>query len=112
MNDEFYIGWEDQAAPGIGRFVRVVVVLLLIFAIGFALALAAMQRTIGESVFEWGKVKKFSGLLLTQPYPRLLVPRSGPTGTQTSYSTYYLVAPFKHGLDQSKLAPLDNRAVS
>ena len=112
MNDEFYVGWEDKAAPGIGRFVRVVIVLILIFAIGLALALAARQRTIGVSVFEWGRVKKFSGVLLTQPYPHLLVPRLGATGAQPSCSTYYLVAPFKHGLDQSKLAPLDNRAVS
>ena len=29
MNDEFYIGWEDQAAPGIKRFVRRIVLLLL-----------------------------------------------------------------------------------
>ena len=60
MNDEFYIGWEDQAAPGIKRFVRSIVWLLLAIGLGAALSLAAMQRTIGVSVFEWGTVKPFS----------------------------------------------------
>ncbi|MGC9943041.1 MAG: hypothetical protein ABSE48_14515 [Verrucomicrobiota bacterium] len=112
MNDEFYIGWEEKPAAGVRRFIRIVVILLLTTVAAFALTLAAMQRTIGVSAFEWGTVKKFSGILLVQPYPHLLVPRPGLTGAEISYSTYYLVAPFKHGLDQKQLAPLNNLAVS
>ena len=44
MNDEFYIGWEGSTAPGIGRFVRAVVALLFLVAIGLALAFAAAQH--------------------------------------------------------------------
>jgi len=112
MNDDFYIGWESKAAPGIGRFVRTVVVLLCIAATGLALVLAAMQHTIGVSVFEWGAVKKFSGVLKLQPYPHLLVPRPGASGAQPGFSTYYLVAPFKFGLDREKLSALDGKNVS
>jgi hypothetical protein len=112
MNDDFYIGWEAKAAPGIGKFVHVVVVLLVIAAIGFALALATVQRSIGVSVFEWGTVKKFSGVLKIEPYPHLLVPRPGSTDAQNNFSTYYLVAPFKFGLDREKFSALDGKTVS
>jgi hypothetical protein len=87
-------------------------VLLLIGAIGMALALAAVQHSIGVSVFEWGTVKKFSGVLQTEPYPHLLVPRPGATDAQNCFSTYYLVAPFKFGLDRKNLSSLDGKTVS
>jgi len=112
MKDEFYIGWQDRAAPDLARFIRQVVVGLLLLTLGFAGGLAALQCTIDVSVFEWGAVKPFSGLLQARPYPRLLVPRPGADGAQTRFSTYYLVAPLKNGLDQNQLAPLDQRAVS
>ena len=112
MNDEFYIGWEAKAAPGIGKFARAVVATLFIAAIGVALTLASAQHTIGVSVFEWGTVKKFVGVLKLQPYPHLLVPRPGAPGTQTGFSTYYLVAPFKHGLDREKFSTLDGKKIS
>lgn len=112
MNDEFYIGWEDKAAPGIRRFVRRIVLLLMSICLGGALALAALQRTIGVSVFEWGTVKKFSGILKLEPYPHLLVLRPGAPGTEYEFSTYYLVAPLKHGLDREKLSVLGDKTVS
>ena len=112
MNDEFYIGWEAKAAPGIGKMVRKVVIGLLILAVLVPVALAISQHMIGASVFEWGTVKKFSGVLKLQPYPHLLVPRPGATGAQPGFSTYYLVAPFKFGLDREKLSALDGKDVS
>jgi len=112
MNDEFYIGWEAKAPPSIGRFVRAVAALVIVVGIGLALVLSAVQHTIGVSVFEWGTLKNFSGLLELQPYPHLLLPRPGATGAQTGFSTYYLVAPFKFGLDREKLSGLDGKAVA
>ncbi|MDR3456268.1 MAG: hypothetical protein P4N60_02390 [Verrucomicrobiae bacterium] len=112
MNDDFYIGWETSAAPRIGKFVRAVVLILFVASISLALAFAMVQRSIGVSVFEWGMVKNFSGVLKLEPYPHLLVPRPGATGTQNNFSTYYLVAPFKFGLDRKKLSTLDGKLVS
>ena len=112
MNDDFYIGWEAKATSGIGKFARRVVGLLLIGAIGFALAFAVAQHSIGGSVFEWGTVKQFSGILKLQPYPHLLVPRAGTQLAQHTFSTYYLVAPFKHGLDREQYSALDGKTVS
>ena len=43
--------------------------LLLTLAVVLGVLLAVGQRAIGVSVFEWGKVKGFSGILKSQPYP-------------------------------------------
>ena len=112
MNDDFYIGWEAKAAPRIGKFVRLLVAVLLVAVAGLALAFAAAQHTIGVSVFEWGTVKSFSGVLKLQPYPHLLVTRPGLAGSPAAGSAYYLVAPFKFGLDREQLSALDGQEVS
>lgn len=111
MNDEFYIGWEAKAAPGIGKAVRRVVFALLLIALLVPVALAISQRMISTSVFEWGNVKNFSGILQTTPYPHLLVRRPGNTDGQARFSTYYLVAPWKFGLKPEGLAPFDGKSV-
>ena len=112
MNDEFYIGWEDKPPPGIGSRVRRAVVFLLTLAVVLGVLLAVGQRTIGVSVFEWGKVKGFSGILKSQPYPHLLVARPGVSDGQSAFSSYYLVKPFKFGLDSETADRLDGKAVS
>ena len=112
MNDEFYIGWETKATPGIGKTVRRAVVALLLIALLLAVALAISQRMIGASVFEWGNVKIFSGILQATPYPHLLVPRPGNADGQSHFSTYYLVAPWKFGLKPETIAPFDGKSVT
>lgn len=111
MNDEFYIGWEAKAAPGIGRKLRKAVGFILALALLMPLVLAMAQRMIGASVFEWGNHKTFSGILQTTPYPHLLVPRPGNVADQDRFSTYYLVAPWKFGLDRNAIAPFDGKSV-
>ena len=111
MNDEFYIGWEAKAAPGIGRTLRTVVIALLLLALLVPVVLAVSQRMIGASVFEWGNHKSFSGILQATPYPHLLVPRPGNADGLSRYSTYYLVAPWKFGLDRNAIATFDGKSV-
>ncbi len=112
MNDEFYIGWEAKAAPGIGKTARKAAVLVLLLAWLVPVLLAVSQRMIGQSVFEWGKHKTFSGILQTTPYPHLLVPRPGNTGSQPQFSTYYLAAPWKFGLKTETIAEFDGKFVT
>jgi len=112
MNDEFYIGWEAKSAPGIGKMVRKAVVVVLTLASFTPVILAVSQRMIGASVFEWGNHKSFSGILQTTPYPHLLVPRPGNADGLPRFSTYYLVAPWKFGLEQEAIAPLDGKSVT
>ena len=112
MNDEFYIGWEAKAAPGISRTVRKAIIALMLLALLTPLLLAFSQRLIGASVFEWGDPKTFSGILQTTPYPHLLVSRPGKIEDHSRFSTYYLVAPWKYGLDREAIAQFDGRPVS
>ena len=112
MKDEFYIGWEAKSAPGPARTTRRLVVAMHLLALVLAAGLAAAQRLIGVSVFEFGEIKTFSGRLVLNACPCLLVPRPGATDPANATSTYYLVAPFKHGLDRAKLAALDGQPVT
>ena len=112
MNDEFYIGWEAKSAPGIGRTVRRVALVLLLIALLVPVVLAISQRMIRVSVFEWGNVKNFSGILQATPYPHLLVPRPGNADSKSRFSTYYLVAPWKFGLKPEAVAPFDGKSVT
>jgi hypothetical protein len=112
MNDEFYIGWQTNAPPGIGSRVRRTVVFLLALAVALAALLAVGQRTIGVSAFEWGKIKSFSGVLKSRPYPHLLVPRPGASPVSAAFSSYYLVQPFKFGLDAETASRFDGQWVN
>lgn len=109
MNDEFYIGWQNRAPAGIGSHVRKAVVALIVLLLAVACILALAQRTIGVAVFEWGTIKAFTGLLAAKPYPHLLVQRPGQDAGQ---SAYYLVAPFKFGLNPETVEALDGKAVT
>ena len=112
MNDEFYIGWEAKAAPGIGQLVRHAVIVLLLLALVAAMAMAVSQRLIGTAVFEWGNVKHFSGILQATPYPHLLVPRPGNAIGENPFSTYYLVAPWKFGLKPDAISAFDGKSIA
>jgi hypothetical protein len=111
MSDEFYIGWESKASPVIGKATRRIAIALLLLAVLAPVLVAVSQRTIGNSVFEWGTQKTLSGILQTLPYPHLLVPRPGQTGA-SRFSSYYLVAPWKFGLDREALVQLDGKSVT
>src|SRR5438309_832251 len=112
QSDEFYIGWEAKAASGIGKTVRKIVVALLLLALFAPVVLAVSQRMIGVSVFEWGTHKTFSGILQTTPYPHLLVPRPGNAEGLPRFSTYYLVAPWKFGLNPQAIATFAGKLVT
>jgi hypothetical protein len=112
MSDEFYIGWEQRAAPGIGRRTRLAALIVLVLAVLIAAALAVSQRLIGASVFEFGEIKTFTGILESAPYPHLLVPRPGMTAGSAAFSSYYLVAEWKFGLSAESIQNLDGQAVT
>ncbi len=112
MSDEFYIGWELRAAPGIGRRTRLAALILLVLAVLIAATLAVSQRLIGASVFEFGEIKTFTGILEAKPYPHLLVPRPGVTDPSAAFSSYYLVAEWKFGLSPDAIQGFDGQAVT
>jgi len=98
MND-FYVGYLPKAPTALARFVRRVIVVLGLLVVTAALVLVVGQKPFANSAFEFGKVRKFEGVLVTRPFPTLIVARAGQPGQQDKYSRYLLVAPGKHGAD-------------
>jgi hypothetical protein len=111
MNDDFYIGWEDQAPPSFARLTRRAAIGLLAFGLVAGLGLAASQRLIGVAFFEWGQVREFRGVLHADPYPHLVLRRDSAQGG-SEFEAAPLVAPFKFGVKRDDIAGFDNRSVT
>ena len=75
-----------------------------------ALVLVVGQMPFASSAFEYGKLRSFEGVVVTRPFPTLLVGRPGEVGQQDKYSRYLLVAPGKHGADDV-VATFDGKQV-
>lgn len=110
MDDDFYIGWQATAPKASARRMRRFVLGLIAATLLSGACFALAQRTIGNSVFEWGRTREFSGVLRAAPYPHLLVRRPG--AESNAYSSYYLVRAFKFGLDPDAAARFNGRAVT
>ena len=104
--DDFYIGYQRQAPAGLGRFLRRVVVALLLAGSVVAVTLAALQGRFDPGVFEFGVVRDFEGTIQARPHPLLLVDRPGEGAGEPS--RFFLVAAGKHGAD-ADIAGLDGR---
>jgi hypothetical protein len=98
MND-FYVGYLPKAPTALARFVRKVIIALSLLAVIAALVLVMGQMQFANSTFEYGKLRGFEGVIVTRPFPTLLVARPGQTEQEDKYSRYLLVAPGKHGAD-------------
>src|SRR5215470_4902405 len=109
MND-FYVGYLPKAPAALAGFVRKVIMVLGLLAMTTALVLVVGQMPFGGSTFEYGKLTSFEGIIVTRPFPTLLVARPGQVGQRDKYSHYLLVAPGKHGADDLA-AGFDGRRV-
>lgn len=109
---EFYIGYLEKAPPKTARFMRQVIILILLGVMLAAISITVRQESIGAALFEWGKYRNFQGIFKSTPHPHLLVKRPGNIGVKEPYSYYSLVAPFKWGLSQEILGIFDGQYVS
>lgn len=110
--DEFYVGWAERSPRRIAQTTRRALILVVLGLAILGAGLARSQRTVESSVFEWGRIKTFTGVLESSPCPRLLVPRPGARAPVPDCSSYYLVRPFKFGLTREDFGDLDHRAVT
>ncbi len=94
---DFYVGYEPQAPPGLSRFLRRVVVGLLLGGVGIAALLASLQQPFDPGIFEFGVVREFEGLMLTDPVPALIVDEPLEGMPPEAASRFLLVAPGKFG---------------
>ncbi len=105
---EFYVGYLPVAPPATRRFVRWIVVLLVLAAVGSAITIAALQNPFAAAAFEFGKTRAFAGTIESNPYPTLVVARPGNDASASS--RYLLVGAGKHGADLD-VAKYDHKAV-
>jgi len=97
---EFYVGY--LAMPGgLKKVMRRAIACLGVGGAVVAGLLVAGQHPFAASTFEFGQDHEFRGVLLTQPYPSLLIAGQG--------TPWLLVAPGKHGL--SDVGALDGKPV-
>ena len=97
--NEFYVGYLP-VPPGLKRFGRRIVAALGMVAAGVAMLLVFGQSPFAPSSFEYRDYRDFQGVLVTHPYPALVVPGGTP---------WLLAGPGKRGF----VAPsaLDGRVV-
>ena len=88
MNDDFYIGYLPRTSPGLARFVRRRVLLLLCLGALVPLLLVSTMSGFSRASFEFGVEREFEGTLRGGAVPLLLVDRPGGGGT----SSYLLSA--------------------
>jgi len=88
MSDEFYIGYEPRMPPALAARSRRTAAALLALCAGIPALLLIGQDASEAGVFEYGRVRTFTGRLIEKPYP-LLETRDG--------RVYLLVAPYKFG---------------
>lgn len=101
---DFYVGYQPQAPRPIASAIRRSVVLLLFAALALAGLLVFVQEPFAAANFEFGKVRKYRGIIEEYPVPLLRV--ALPGGEE---SRYPLVAPGKHGAGQLLLGLHDKQ---
>lgn len=101
--EEFYIGYAASAPKSLARYVRGLVIGLLLCAGLVAVLVTRGHGRYAKAFFDYGNVREFRGTLLLRPVPTLIA--SAPEKT-----AYTLVGEGKHGIE-SVPADLNGKAV-
>jgi DMSO/TMAO reductase YedYZ heme-binding membrane subunit/nitrite reductase/ring-hydroxylating ferredoxin subunit len=68
---DFFIGWQSNLAPALGRFVRGAVIPLAALVPTVVGVVVWFQHPVDRGLFEFGVEKQFEGVLYERPIPRL-----------------------------------------
>ncbi len=109
-DDEFYVGYASVAPKATGRLVRIVAVALVIAAPLVAATLVSAQGHFDAASFEFGQTRNFTGRIVTQPHPHVLIERPGESGVGDPHSRYLLTVFGKVGADKH-VAAFDGQQV-
>ena len=96
-DDDFYVGYLDQAPSSLGRFMRRVAGGLAIGGIGVAFVVAMAQSPLEPATFEFGNTREFQGTVELTPYPSLRIVLPGTSGATGGVTRLMLVGQGKHG---------------
>jgi hypothetical protein len=95
MGEEFYVGYEPDMPATLAVRIRRVAWGLVALALVLPAVLVFTQGRFAPGVFEYGRVRAFTGRVLELPYPALVVDEV--TGAS---AVYWLVGPGKHGAEE------------
>lgn len=104
--DPFYVGYLPLP-PAIRRFLLPWLVGNLVLAVGIAALIANQQRDPGDGIWDTAQAKSFEGLLVVDPYPRLIVFNEA---TPSSSNTIIPIEQGKIG-SQDRLVPHTGKLV-
>ncbi len=96
---DFYIGWQDKAAPLFAKPVRRVVIGLFVLVPLLAVLLVWQQRGFSDGVFEYGQLTTLEGQLIREPVPFLRIPVRSAGGS--GFERVLLIGLGKHGADST-----------
>lgn len=96
---DFYIGWQDKAAPLFAKSVQRVVIGLFVLIPVVAVLLVWQQRGFSNAVFEYGTQTTVVGQLIRQPVPFLRVRTKSSSATNPVYERILLIGFGKHGAE-------------
>lgn len=108
-DEEFYVGYHPTAPRRLGRWLIAVAGMVGAGVVLVGVILTSAQRGFAASTFEYGHRRIVEGWISELPYPMLVVPRPGTTGSQNT-SRYILAGEGKHGA-ADLVRGLDGRAV-
>lgn len=103
--DDFYVGYVDRPPPGLAVWLRRVTATTLIAGVFAAVLVALGQKPLPDARFEFGTTGEWSGFLVADPFPALLL------ASGVGNRRLHLVDPGKHGAHDT-LAPFTDRWVT
>jgi hypothetical protein len=98
-NDEFYIGWMNNAPRGFASTIKKYLLVLLPIVIVLGVLLALSQKKFGTGNFEFGTLTDVKGIYSTTPVPNLKVVNGIDIWGNKNYITVPLIGYGKHGAD-------------
>ena len=93
----FYVGYLDESPPGVARFLRPRIAVLLLLGPILLAGIAVAQKGFLPSIFEFGVEREFVGWMSAKPVPALISLRPGNSAHCGAVSTYPLVEFGKFG---------------
>jgi hypothetical protein len=73
QNDEFYIGWMQEAPKSFSALIKKYLFVLLPLIIVLGILLALSQKRFGSGNFEFGTLTEVKGIYFSKPVPVLKV---------------------------------------
>lgn len=104
---EFFIGWEAESPKSLRKSLHLKAVFLLVLTAAIGISVAMIQNSAGNGRFAFGEVETYMGILLNEPVPVLVLEED-----VEGHRIFFLVNPFKEGIEKSEISDYHLKLVS